>query len=170
MTNTIAEVRPGTYTIDPARSGVRFTATHVFGLKPVHGTMAVRSGTVTVAGEPRRSTVSAEIGAATWATDDERRDRDVRGRKFLDTDRFPVIGFRSTRVTGGPGAWEIAGVLSVRGGSCEVTLRLGEAVPVADGYRFTATTTVDRVAAGVSGGRAIIGRDVGVTLTVVVTG
>ena len=39
----------------------------------------------------------------------------------------------------------------------------------ADGYCFTATTTVDRVTAGVSAGRAIIGRFLTVSLSVVVT-
>jgi polyisoprenoid-binding protein YceI len=168
MTNTITDIRPGTYTIDPARSAVRFTATHVLGLKPVHGTMTVRSGTVMVAEEPRRSTVSAEIDAASWTSDDDRRNRDVRGRKFLDAERHPVIGFRSTRLTGGADGWEIAGVLSVRGGSCEVTLLLGDAGATADGYRFVATTRVDRIAAGVTGGRAVIGRHLDVALTVVV--
>ena len=162
MTNTLTSIQAGTYTIDPGRSAVRFTATHVFGLKPVDGTMAIRSGTVVVAGEPRRSTVSAEIDAASWATDDARRDKDVRGKRFLDTDRHPVIGFRSTRVVLGADGWQVAGVLGVRGGSCEVTLNLTEIAP--DG--FTATARVDRVAAGVGGGRAIIGRYVEVTLSV----
>ncbi len=169
MTNTITDIRPGTYTVDPARSAVRFTATHVFGLKPVHGTMTIRSGTVMVAGEPRRSTVSAEIDAASWTTDDDRRNRDVRGRKFLDVERYPVIGFRSTRMVQGADGWDVTGVLSVRGGSCEVTLRLGEAESTPDGYRFTATTTIDRMAAGVTAGRAIIGRHLDVALTVCVT-
>ena len=35
-----------------------------------------------------------------------------------------------------------------------------DALPVADGYRIWATTTVDRVAAGVAAGRALIGRHV----------
>jgi polyisoprenoid-binding protein YceI len=169
MTNTMTEILPGTYTIDPARSAVRFTATHVFGLKPVHGTMAVRSGTVMVAEEPRRSTVSADIDAASWTTDDDRRNRDVRGKGFLDVVRYPAIGFRSTRLSRDTDGWDITGVLSVRGGSCEVTLRLGDVVRTADGYRFTATTRVDRVAAGVTAGRAIIGRHVDVELTVCVT-
>ena len=162
MTNTLTSLRSGTYTIDPARSAVRFTATHVFGLKPVDGTMAIRSGTVMVADEPRRSTVSAEIDTASWATDDPRRDKDVRGKRFLDTDRHPVIGFRSTRVVRGADGWQVVGVLSVRGGSCEVTLNLTEIAP--DG--FTATARVDRVAAGVGQGRAIVGRYVDVTLSI----
>jgi polyisoprenoid-binding protein YceI len=162
-------IRPGTYTVDPARSSVRFTATHVFGLKPVPGTMAVRSGTVTVAGDPRRSTASAEIDAASWATDDARRDTDVRGRRFLHTEAYPVIGFRSTGLARGANGWQITGVLSVRGGSAEVTLDLTGAEPTGDGYRFTAAAVVDRVAAGVAAGRAIIGRRVTVDVSICVT-
>jgi polyisoprenoid-binding protein YceI len=162
MTNTLIDIRPGTYAIDPATSTVRFTATHVLGLKPVDGTMAIRSGTVVVAAEPRRSTVSAELDAASWTTGDERRNRDVRGRKFLDADRHPVIGFRSTHVMRDADGWQIAGVLSVRGGSCEVVLSLTGTGP----DRFTATARVDRVAAGVTAGRAIIGRYLDVTLDV----
>jgi len=169
MTNTMTDIRPGTYTIDPARSAVQFTATHVFGLKPVDGTMAVRCGTVVVADEPRRSTVSAEIDATSWKTDDAKRDKDVRGKRFLDAERHPTIGFRSTHLVGGGAGWQIAGVLSVRGGSTEIALDLAEVEPAADGYRFTATAKVDRVAAGIAGGRAIIGRYLDVTLTVCVT-
>ena len=169
MTDMRTDIRPGTYTIDTTRSAVRFTATHVFGLKPVDGTMTIRSGTVMVADEPARSTVSAEIDAASWTSDDDRRNADVRGKRFLDAERFPVIGFRSTRLARSADGWQIVGVLSVRGGSTEVTLDLAETAMTADGYRFTATTTVDRMAAGVSAGRAIIGRFLTVSLSVVVT-
>ena len=162
MTNTLIQLRPGTRTIDPARSTIEFTATHVFGLKPVHGTMAIRSGTVTVAAEPRRSSVSAEVDAASWATDDAKRDRDVRGRRFLDVERYPAIAFRSTAVVQDAAGWQVIGELSVRGGSTEMPLTLTEIGP----DRFTATGRVDRVAAGVGGGRAIVGRYVEVTLTV----
>jgi polyisoprenoid-binding protein YceI len=166
---TQTDIRPGTYLVDPSRSAVRFTATHVFGLKPVDGTMTVRSGTVMVADEPRRSTVSAELDAGSFTTDDERRNKDVRGKRFLHAASHPTIGFRSTRVVFAADGPRIAGVLSVRGGSTEVTLAVTEIAPTVDGYRFTATTTVDRVAAGVAAGRAIIGRYLSVTLTLYVT-
>ena len=109
-----------------------------------------------VADEPRRSTVSAEIDAASWKTDDAKRDKDVRGKRFLDVERHPTIGFRSTHLVRSGEGWQIAGVLSVRGGSAEIVLDLTEMEPTADGYRFIATAKVDRVAAGVTGGRAII--------------
>jgi polyisoprenoid-binding protein YceI len=166
--STQTDIRPGTYRIDPARSEARFTATHAFGLKPVHGTVAVTAGTVTVAAEPRRSTVSAEIDATTWTTEDPRRDRDIKGKRFLNVADHPTIGFRSTRVTGGAG-WQITGILSVRGGSTEVTLDLTGTTPTVDGYRLTATTTVDRFAAGVTAGRGLIGRTVQIALALCVT-
>ena len=174
MTNntqlTSTDIRPGTYTIDAARSTVEFTATHVFGLKPVHGTMSVRYGTVTVATEPRRSTLSAELDAASFTTDDERRNRDIRGKRFLDVAQFPVIGFRSTRLArSADGGWQVVGELAVRGGSTEVTLDLTGMEPADGGYRISAATTVDRVAAGVAGGRAIIGRLLTIRLTVLMT-
>jgi polyisoprenoid-binding protein YceI len=165
---TRTDIRPGTYLVDAARSTVRFTATHVFGLKPVDGTMAVRRGTLVVADEPRRSTVSAELDAGSFTTDDERRNRDVRGKHFLDAERHPTIGFRSTRLVPGAGGWQIIGVLGVKGGSAEVTLNLTAIEPTVDGYRFTATTTVDRVAAGVRTGRFIVGRYLDITISLCV--
>ncbi|MEV6301528.1 YceI family protein [Actinoplanes sp. NPDC051861] len=161
---TIFDIRTGTYRIDPARSACRFTATHVFGLKPVAGTMDVIGGTVAVAANPEHSIASAELDAASFTTDDPRRDRDIRGRRFLDAAHHPEIGFRSTRVRRTPEGWQITGVLGVRGGSCEVALDLVTGEAVDDGYRFVASCVVDRVAAGVPAGRMVVGRLVHINL------
>jgi polyisoprenoid-binding protein YceI len=159
-TSVSTDIRPGTYLIDPARSACRFTATHAFGLKPVDATMDVRGGTVTVAAEMTRSTASAELDAASFRTGDRRRDRDIRGRRFLDVANHPVISFRSTGCDGA----RVAGVLSVRGGACDVILEVVACEPVGDGYRLTATCVLDRVAAGVAAGRGVIARPVRITL------
>jgi polyisoprenoid-binding protein YceI len=166
MTNTLIEILPGTYTIDPARSAAQFAAYHTIGKKPVRGEMPIRSGTVTVAAEPRRSSVSAELDAAGWRTDNPKRDKDVRSKRFLDTDRHPMIGFRSTRVVRDATGWRVAGVLSVRGGSTELELAITGLEATVDGCRITATARVDRVAAGVAAGRALIARHIDVELTV----
>ena len=158
------DLRPGTYRIDPARSRVRLTATHVFGLKPVDATVAIRSGTVMVAAGPEQSTVSADLDAASFTSDDPRRDKDIRDKRFLAAETHPAIGFRSTGLTRTAEGWQLTGVLSVRGGSAPLTLTLLAAEPVADGYHFRATATVDRVAAGVTAGRALIGRHVRLTV------
>jgi polyisoprenoid-binding protein YceI len=159
-----AGIRPGTYRIDTGRSTVRFTATHVFGLKPVDGTFTVRGGTVVVAAEPGRSTVSAELDADSFTTDDPRRDKDVRGKRFLAAAAHPAIGFRSTGLRRDADGWLLTGVLSIRGGSAPMDLTLVDAQPDGDGYRVRATAVVDRVAAGVAAGRALIGRHVRVTM------
>ena len=163
---TTFDIRTGTYRIDPARSACRFTATHVFGLKPVAGTMTVTGGTIAVAEDPERSIASAELDATSFTTDDPKRDRDVRGKRFLDTANHPEIGFRSTRCRRTAEGWQLTGVLSVRGSAGEVTLDLISAEAVGDDVRLVAGCVVDRVAAGVSAGRAIIGRLVHINLDI----
>jgi polyisoprenoid-binding protein YceI len=157
-------IQPGTYLIDTERSVVRLTATHVFGLKPVDATVQVRSGTVMVGTRPEQSTVSAELAADSFTTDDKRRDKDVRGKRFLAAEAHPSIGFRSTGVSRTADGWQLAGVLSIRGGSAPLQLDLVNVTPTAEGYRIRATATVDRVAAGVTAGRGIIARQVRVTV------
>ncbi|MEV4351386.1 YceI family protein [Actinoplanes sp. NPDC049596] len=163
-TDVHTELVPGTYTIDPARSACRLTATHVFGLKPVAATMALRGGTVTVAADPARSTASAALEVKSFTTDDVRRDKDITGRRFLDAANHPMISFRSTGLRREPEGWRLTGVLRVRGHDSEVTLALEVAEPTATGCHFVATGVVDRVAAGVTTGRAIIARPVRLTL------
>lgn len=170
MTTSVRPVvRPGTYRIDPTRSVVRFRATHAFGLKPVDGTFTVDSGTLVVADDVNRSTVSVELDAASFTTEDARRDTDVRGKRFLHVAAHPRIGFRSTGVQPTAGDRHLVGVLSVRGGSAEVVLDLVDAAPDGAGYRFTATARIDRVAVGVGAGRLLIGRYVDATFEVYVT-
>jgi polyisoprenoid-binding protein YceI len=168
-TNLSTDIRPGTYTIDLTRSACRLTATHAFGLKPVEATVALRTGTVTVAADPARSTASAELDAATFRTDDPRRDKDIRGKRFLDVADHPVIAFRSTGCTRSAAGWQLTGVLRVRGHDSEVTLLVDGAERLADGYRFTAHGTFDRVTAGVRAGRGIIARPIRLDLDVTAT-
>jgi polyisoprenoid-binding protein YceI len=165
-TNPKLDIRPGTYTIDPATSTCRLFATHAFGLKPVTATMAVRGGTVTVAADPARSTASAELDAGTFHTDDPRRDRDITGKRFLDTARHPAIAFRSTGCARSAEGWLLTGVLRVRDVDSEVTMLLTAPEETTTGFRCTARGTLDRVTAGVRGGRGIIARPIRIELAV----
>ena len=168
-TNLNTQIRPGTYMIDSARSTCRLIATHVFGLKPVDAVMTVQQGTITVCDDPARSTASAEIAAGSFHSDDAKRNRDISGKRFLDAERFPVIAFRSTSCEFDGSDGRLTGVLNVRGQDSPVTLEISMAEPTADGCHFTATCTVDRVAAGVRTGRAIVGRTVHITLDLYAT-
>jgi polyisoprenoid-binding protein YceI len=170
-TNLSTEIRPGTYTIDRARSTCHVLATHAFGLKPVTASVEIRSGTVTVGVDPRESNASAELDAASFRSDDPRRDRNVRG--FLDASRHPVIAFRSTGCTPlsprGEDIGHLQGLLRLRSRESQVELLLTRVEPVPGGYRWTARCTLDRVRAGVTAARGLIARRVHITLDVVAT-
>ncbi|GAA0810091.1 YceI family protein [Spirilliplanes yamanashiensis] len=162
-TNTRATVQPGTYRLDPVHTTIRFTAYHLWGVKPVAGTFTLRSGVVVVAHDQRRSTVAAELDAASFHTDDPRRDRDVTG-KFLHAAAHPTIAFRATATDSA----RLDGVLTVRGTESPLALEVGPPEPLdGGGWRCAATARVDRFAAGVTTGRGIVHRWLDVELTVV---
>ncbi|WP_433366283.1 YceI family protein [Actinoplanes sp. CA-142083] len=165
-TNLSTDLRPGTYTIDLAHSTCTLTAAHAFGLKPVTATMAIRGGTVTIGADPFRSSASAQIDAASFRSDDPKRDRDIRGKRFLSVTDHPVIAFRSTACARSGGGWQLTGVLSVRGTDSEVVLTIDTVEPTAEGYRCVARCTLDRVTAGVKAGRGIIARPVHLELDI----
>jgi polyisoprenoid-binding protein YceI len=163
--DTRLAVRPGTYEIDPVRSAVRFTATHAFGLGPVHGTVGVRAGVLVVAEEPGRSTVTVRLDPASFRTDKPRRDADVKGGRFLDVAAYPEMTFTSTVLSRSADGWRLTGTLTVRGTPAQVVLDLDEAWVTDRGVRFTATARVDRYAF-LTTGRGLIGRYVDVAVEV----
>lgn len=91
--------------IDTSGSTVRFRTRHLFGLAPVRGEFAIRTGIVDVAEPLAASRICVEIDAASFRTGNPQRDRNVRSGRFLDAGRHPVMTFVSecieaTAVTG----------------------------------------------------------------------
>jgi polyisoprenoid-binding protein YceI len=164
-TELSTEIRPGTYTIDPTKSTCRLVATHTFGLMPVDATVSISGGTVTLTADPARYTASATLAASSFRSGNKRRDSDIT-KRFFDAAHYPQIAFRST----GFSSRRMTGVLSVRGTDSPVTLEITSWAPTGNGYHASATTTIDRIAAGVRTGRGMAARNVQVTLDVVVSG
>jgi polyisoprenoid-binding protein YceI len=159
-------IAPGTYRLQPDRCTVRFHTAHAFGLGPVHGTMAVREGTLVVGDEPGRSSVTATIDAASFTTDRPERDAKVRSKAFLDVARHPAITWVGEA---GDGGRIVTGTLTVRGVAVPVELTLAEARGIPNGLRCRATARVDRYAFGVTAGRGLIRRHLDIELDVVAT-
>src|SRR5262245_48558113 len=110
-------IQPGDYDIDPERSTLRFRTRHLFGLGPVRGTFAIRSGAVRVTDPLDASTIYAEIEAGSFRTGNSQRDQTVLSRRFLDPATHPVIAFAAQGAepqNTGPQAGEIRGTLTVR--------------------------------------------------------
>ncbi|MBO0787322.1 MAG: YceI family protein [Actinobacteria bacterium] len=148
---------PGTYRVDPGRSGITFTTTHLFGL-PVHGRFEVGGAEIRIGDPLAESAAWAVIPAAGFATGNPARDSSVRSGRFLAASAFPDITFASDRVDLAGGHWVARGMLTVRGTSHPVDVHIEDARAEGASLRLRATAQIDRVRFGVSGARGLAGR------------
>lgn len=104
----------GSWTLDPARSEVRLTTRHTWGLLPVHGSFdqVTGSGTVTPAGDV--SGVLAVSGESI-NTKNPRRDKHLRSPDFFDIGNHPEITFTVESAAPASGGVRLAGQLTVAG-------------------------------------------------------
>jgi polyisoprenoid-binding protein YceI len=160
--HSAATPRIGRYEIDPGQSAVRFRTRHLFGLAPVRGRFAIRSGTVGVAEPLGGSVIRADIDVASFRTRNRLRDRAVRSSRFLDAARHPVVTFSAERFSGPT----IAGTLTVCGVTKPVTLATGEISVSPDAFTARATTRIDRTEFGVTASRGLAGRYLDLTIEV----
>ena len=156
--------RLGHYVIDVSQSRVKFRTRHMFGLGPVRGTFAIRSGSADIAEPLADSAIHAEIDAASFTTRNEQRDRSVLSARFLDTSRFPVISFRNGRVSAD--GTTIRGTLTVREVSKPVSLSIGQVTTAGQSFTASATVRVDRTEFGVTAMPGLAGRYLDLTVEV----
>jgi polyisoprenoid-binding protein YceI len=152
----------GRYAIDPGRSTVTFRTRHMFGLAPVRGRFAIRSGTVDVAEPASASDIRVDIDAASFRTRSRQRDAAVRSAQFLDAAAHPVITF----VADGLDGQELTGSLIVRGVTRPVTLTVERVDAVPGAFTARATVRIDRTEFGVTAMRGMAGRYLDMTLEV----
>jgi polyisoprenoid-binding protein YceI len=120
----------GNWQLDPYHTQVEFSAKH-FGMMTVRGHFAEVTTTADIDAEhPETSSVEVTIQAGSIRTNNETRDNDVRSPGFLDTDKYPVITFKSGGVQlAGPDQYTLVGDLTIKGVTRPVSLavtRYGE--------------------------------------------
>jgi polyisoprenoid-binding protein YceI len=120
----------GNWQLDPYHTQVEFSAKH-FGMMTVRGHFAEVTTTADIDPEhPETSSVEATIQAASIRTNNETRDNDVRSPNLLDTDKYPVITFKSGGVQpAGTDQYTLTGDLTIKGITRPVSLavtRYGE--------------------------------------------
>ena len=161
MTDHPTSVAPppsGRYRIDPGASSIGFSAKHLFWLLTVHGRIPISSGEFTIIDEIHRSTSEVRADATAFATGDARRDRAVKGPRFLDVERHPIFAFASNGVVTDRGAWTLNGVLTVREVAAPLTLSVTDVSSDATGVTIRATGRIDRYAHGVTATKGLTGR------------
>jgi polyisoprenoid-binding protein YceI len=154
----------GRYEIDATRSRVRFRTRHMFGLAPVRGTFAIRSGSADIAEPLADSAIHAEIDTASFRTGNPQRDRSVRSARFLDAARFPVISFLDGRVSAD--GRTVHGTLTVREVCRPVSLSIGQVTMAEQSFTASATVRVDRTEFGVTAMPGLAGRYLDLTMEV----
>jgi len=170
MTGTASDVRPGAWTADPASCSLAF-AVQNFRLRTVTGRIPLVGATVHVDPGGRPVSIRAELDAAGIDTGHPRRDQDLRGRRFLATDRWPGITFEADDIRPNETAWTVTGTLTVKDTRCPVQLDVaGFAIPADDAATpvdLHATGRLDRRSAGVTTAPAfVVGHLVSLSLAV----
>jgi len=156
--------RLGHYEIDVSRSRVTFRTRHMFGLGPVRGTFAIRSGSADIAEPLADSAIHAEIDTASFRTGNQQRDRSVLSAQFLDAARFPVISFRNGLVSAD--GKTVRGTLAVRDVCRPVSLSIGQVTTAGQSFTASATVRVDRTEFGVTAMPGLAGRYLDLTMEI----
>jgi len=165
--------------IDPVHSAAQFAVKHMM-ISTVRGQFSKVSGTVDYDPKnPKAAKVDATIDVSSVDTHEPKRDAHLRSADFFDTDKFPSMTFKSTRVLEAKaGKLKLAGDLTLHGVTREVTLNVdGPSAPITDPGGSTkvgasATATINRKDFGVSwnktmdGGGVMLGEEVPITIDV----
>src|SRR5579883_509668 len=100
MTTTLAtpETAVSTWKIDPAHSVAEFKVKHMM-ISNVKGRFTGVSGTLKLdENNVANSSLEASIDAASISTGDAQRDGHLKSADFFDTEQYPTLEFRSSRV------------------------------------------------------------------------
>ena len=157
-----AAPEPGRYEIDTSCSVVTFRTRHLFGLAPVRGSFAIRTGTIDVTEPLTGSSIYAEIDPVSFRTGNEQRDSTVCSARLLDAGRYPVVTFRSEGIDG----LVLTGALTVRNITMPVSLSIELAAVTPRSFNVHARTRIDRNEFGVTAYRGLAARYLDMTVEV----
>jgi polyisoprenoid-binding protein YceI len=157
--------------IDGNHTAAQFAVKHM-GISTVRGAFSKISGTVDY--DPKdvgKTVIDVTIDAASLDTRVAMRDNDLRSAHWFEVDKYPAITFKSTKVEGdGPGKLKATGDLTLHGVTKQVVFDvdgLGEPVKDPKGNLHlgaSATTKIDRTQFGMTGGTAMVGSEITITV------
>jgi polyisoprenoid-binding protein YceI len=139
-----------TWSIDPSHSAVEFSVKHMVVTTTKGRFGAVAGAIVLDESDLTRSSVTAEIDAASIETHDAGRDAHLRSADFFDVENYPTLTFKSSRVVlAGRDRLTVVGDLTIRGVTREVELSVESSGQIASPFGdlragFSAQTSIDR--------------------------
>src|SRR6185369_4101142 len=181
MTTTLTAPKTSvsTWNIDPVHSVAEFKVKHMM-ISNVKGQFTGVSGKLSLdEADITKSKVEATIDAASINTRDEQRNTHLKSADFFDVEKFPTLGFTSTRIVGdGDGELTVEGELTIHGVTRNVKFAVeGPTAPGKDPWGNTrigisATTKINRKDYGLTWNAALetggilVGEEVTITLDV----
>jgi len=156
-----------TWSVDKAHSKLGFSITHM-GVSDVEGSFKITDATITSAGDDfNGATVDLTADAASLNTDNDARDKHVKGEAFLDVAKNPTITFKSTSFKKtSANTYAVTGNLTLHGVTKPVTLtatlRQGVGMnkkPVA-GFKISGTFNRKDFGVGTGFGSAMLSDDI----------
>ncbi|MFN8551084.1 MAG: YceI family protein [Candidatus Obscuribacterales bacterium] len=167
-----------TYTIDPQHSQAGFSIRHMM-LSNVRGAFSKVSGTIDYdPAKPAASKVEAVIDMNSVDTHDANRDKHLKTADFFDTDKYPTMTFKSTKVVPkGKTGLTVTGDLTLHGVTKSVVLNVEGPTeelkdPKGSKRGASGTTKIHRKDFGITynkqldNGGVALGEDVDVTIDV----
>jgi polyisoprenoid-binding protein YceI len=178
-TLTATQPAVSTWNIDAAHSVAEFKVKHMM-ISNVKGQFTGVSGKLTLdEADVTKSSIEATIDAASITTGEAQRDTHLKSADFFDVEKFPALGFQSTRVTRkNEDELMVDGELTIHGVTRTVRFSVeGPTAPGKDPWGNTrvgvlATTKINRKDFGLTWNAALetggilVGEDVTITLDV----
>lgn len=138
-----------TYQIDTTHSAIEFSIRHLM-IAKVRGRFTEFSGSLELDdNDLTKSTVTAEIKAASITTANDQRDTHLRSPDFFDVEQYPLLTFASTSIQQRGDELVLTGKLTIRGVTNDVTLTVENLGTAADPWgnqriAFAARGSIDR--------------------------
>jgi polyisoprenoid-binding protein YceI len=168
-----------TWNIDPVHSHAQFKVKHMM-ISNVKGEFTAVTGKLELdSADITKSQMEASVDAASINTREGQRDAHLKSADFFDVEKFPLLTFKSTRVSKkADGEFAVEGELSIHGVTRKVVFEAEEpSAPMKDPWGGTrmgisATTRINRKDFGLTwnaaleAGGILVGDDVTITLDV----
>lgn len=165
-----------TYGVDGSHSTVSFKIRHL--VTNVTGHFRDFEGTIVYDAEnPAGSSVEFTVQAASIDTANEDRDKHLRSPDFFDVEKFPVLTFKSTKVSKSKNGLDVTGEFSMHGVTKTITIPVEVAGPLTDPWGrtvagFETNFTIDRKDYGIvwnkllDAGGAVLGDEVKIHIAI----
>ncbi len=111
-----------TYTVDGTHTSVMFRIKHL-NVSWFYGRFNEVSGSFVIDDDPSACSFEITVHAASADTNNEMRDRHIKGPDFFNVGEFPEMSFKSSSVQASDEGYAVTGQLSLHGVSREITVQ-----------------------------------------------